>query len=256
MTKKKKLVVANWKMNPASLADAKKIYNSTKKSAALLKNAEVVVCPPAIYISTFAKGKASKNVSLGAQNISADEKGAFTGETSIGMIKDMGVKYSIIGHSERRKMGETNQDVKRKIESAFNQKITPIVCIGEWKRDPEGEYLNFIRSQIKECFDGLRKSDLVGLIIAYEPVWAIGKSYKEAMNPTDIHEKVLYIKKYFGELLGQDIASSVKILYGGSVEAENAYEVIKIGNVDGFLVGHASLVPATFADILKAADIK
>jgi triosephosphate isomerase len=118
-------VVANWKMNPASLADAKKIYNSTKKSAALLKNAEVVVCPPAIYISTFAKGKASKNVSLGAQNISADEKGAFTGETSIGMIKDMGVKYSIIGHSERRKMGETNQDVKRKIESAFNQKNNP-----------------------------------------------------------------------------------------------------------------------------------
>lgn len=256
MAKKKKTIIANWKMNPVSLVEAKKIYNSTKKVAETLKNGEVIVCPPTIYISTFSKTKASKNIFIGAQNANAAEKGAFTGEVSIPMLKDLGVKYLIIGHSERRKMGETNTEVRQKIEAAFNQKITPIVCIGESKRDPDAEYLNFLKVQIKECFSGLRKSDYVGLTIAYEPVWAIGKSYKDAMHPTDIHEMVLYIKKYFGELFGADIAQSIKILYGGSVEAENAAEVLKVGNVDGFLVGHASLVPETFSQILKAVDVR
>lgn len=253
--KKRNLVVANWKMNPQTLFEAKKIVAVVKKALPSLKNTDVVVCPPAVFLSDLGKGKAVKNLYFGAQDISLEQKGAHTGEISGGMMKDVGAMYTIIGHSEKRKQGETNHDVRKKIEAAFDQKLTPIICIGEVERDQEGEYLEFIKKQIKECLFGLRKSDLVGLIVAYEPIWAIGKSYKESMHPTDIHEMVLYIKKYFGEIYGHDYSKNLRVLYGGSVEVENASDVIKIGNVDGFLVGHDSLSPERFTQILKAGDI-
>ena len=184
------------------------------------------------------------------------EKGAFTGEISAPMLKDLGAKFVIVGHSERRAMGETNEMIRKKLEIAFNHGITPILCIGEKIRDKEGAHLEFIKNQIKECLTGLQKRNLVGQIVAYEPIWAIGKSYRESMSPTDIHETALFIEKVSGEMFGKDIAGSFKILYGGSVEAENASGMMEYGNIDGFLVGHASLVPEQFAAILKAADMK
>ena len=128
--------------------------------------------------------------------------------------------------------------------------------VGEKERDRDGNHLEFLKTQIKECLIGLHKKYLVGITVAYEPIWAIGKSYKESMSPTDIHETTLFIKKIIGEYFGRDIANSIHILYGGSVEVENAGAIIKLGNVEGFLVGHASLVAEEFGEILKVADAK
>jgi triosephosphate isomerase len=253
--KKRNLVVANWKMNPETMEEAKKLFNMTRGFAKSLKNLDVGICPPFTFINALSKLNSPKNMTLGAQNLSTEFKGAFTGETSVGMIKDAGAKIVIVGHSERRKMGETNEIVNKKMHIAFNSGLTPVLCIGERERDKEGTHLGFIKSQIKECLAELPKKYLVGIQLAYEPVWAIGKSYKEAMSATDVHETVLFIRKIVGESFGKDIANSIKILYGGSVEAINAEEIIKIGNVDGFLVGHASLKPE-FSEILKAADVK
>jgi len=215
----------------------------------------VVICPPFPFIQLLSKLKYPKNVFLGAQNIAKELKGAFTGEVSAEMIKSVGAKFVIVGHSERRAMGETGEIVAKKLQIAFDAGLTPILCIGEKERDKDGEHLEIIKNQIKESLTGLQKKHLVGIIIAYEPVWAIGKSYREAMTPTDIHETVLFIKKVISELFGRDIAGGCKIIYGGSVEAVSAADIIEHGNVEGFLAGHASLVPE-FSQILKSADMK
>ncbi|MFH0804480.1 MAG: triose-phosphate isomerase [Candidatus Zambryskibacteria bacterium] len=254
--RKRNLVVANWKMSPETLEDARKIFNGVRLTAKDLKNTDVVVCPPSPFLYLLSKLKYPSNIFLGAQDIFDEIGGAFTGETSVGMVKNLGASFSIIGHSERRAMGEINETIRKKLQVAFDANIAPILCIGEKERDREGNHLAFIKNQIKECLFGLQKKYLVGIIIAYEPIWAIGKSYREAMSPTDIHVMVLYIKKVLTEIHGKDIADGSKILYGGSVEAENAHEIADIGNVDGFLVGHASLIPEQFSAILKVADLK
>ena len=249
--KRRNLIIANWKMNPESLEEAKRIFNTTKKVAALNKNTDVVVCPPFVYLESLSKSKPVKNLFLGAQNIASETKGAFTGEISAEIVKNSGASYTTVGHSERRLMGETNQIVKKKLQIAFDTGLTPILCIGEKERDKEGTYLEFIKNQIKECLSGLQKKYLVGLILAYEPVWAIGKSYKEAMSPTDVHEMVLFIRKVVGELFGKDIVLSLRILYGAAVEPENTALLFEHGNIDGLLVGHASIT-TQFGDILKS----
>ncbi len=253
--KKRNIVVANWKMNPESLEKAKEIFNRVRKTAKELRNTDIVVCPPFPFIFPLSKLNYPKNVFLGAQNVSTELKGAFTGEVSVDMVKDLGTKFVIVGHSERRAMGETGEIVAKKLQIAFDAGLTPILCIGEKQRDKDGSHLSLIKNQIKEALTGLHKKHLVGIVIAYEPVWAIGKSYKEAMTPTDIHETVLFIKKIIAETFGRDIAGGCKILYGAAVEAENARAVLEQGNVGGFLVGHASLKPE-FAEILKSADLK
>lgn len=258
--KKRNLVVANWKMSPEKLEDAKKVFNGIRLTAKDLKNTDIVICPPSPFLHPLSKLKYPSNIFWGAQDVFGEIKGAFTGETSVGMVKNLGASFSIIGHSERRNpiagRGETNETVRKKLQVAFDADLAPILCIGEKERDREGSHLAFIKNQIKECLFGLQKKHLVGIIIAYEPIWAIGKSYKEAMSPTDIHVMVLYIKKVLTEIHGKDIADGSKILYGGSVEAENAHEIADIGNTNGFLVGHASLIPEQFSAILKAADLK
>ncbi|MFA6269697.1 MAG: triose-phosphate isomerase [Candidatus Paceibacterota bacterium] len=254
--KKRNLIVANWKMNPSTFLEAKKVFDSVRLGAKGIKNTDIVICPPFPYIYPFVKLNSPKNIFFGAQNISSELKGSFTGEVSSEMIKTLPAKYVILGHSERRTMGETNELVKKKMQIAFDTDLTPVLCIGEKERDKNGNYLEFIKNQIKECLTGLQKKNLVGIIVAYEPIWAIGKSYKESMSPTDIHETVLFIKKVLSELFGSDIAGGSKILYGGSVEAGNVAEIVRLGNVDGLLVGHASLVPSEFSAILKAVDLK
>jgi triosephosphate isomerase len=253
--KKRNLVIANWKMNPESQEEAKKIFNLTRNSAKGLKNTDVIICPPFPFISPLLKLNKPKNIFFGAQNIFTEFKGAFTGEVSAGMVKDFGAKYVIIGHSERRAMGETDAIVRKKMDIAFDSGLIPVLCIGEKVRDKEGNHLAFMKNQIKECLTGLQKKNLVGIMIAYEPIWAIGRSYKEAMTATDVHETALFIRKVIGELFGRDIAGGARILYGGSVEAANAEEIARIGGVEGFLVGHASLNDQ-FPSILKAANLK
>jgi len=254
--KKRNLVVFNWKMSPENLAEAKDIFDGIRLSAKGLKNTDVAVCPPSPFLYPLSKLNRPRNVFMGAQNISSELKGAFTGEVSAEIIKDLGGKFIIIGHSERRAMGETGEIIRKKLQVAFGADLVPVLCIGEKIRDKEGSHLEFIKNQLKESLIGLQKKNLVGIIIAYEPIWAIGRSYREAMSPTDIHETVLFIKKIISELFGGDIAAGSRILYGGSVGPENAFGVASIGNADGFLVGHASLNPSEFSAILKAVDVK
>lgn len=254
--KKCNIVVANWKMSPETIEEAKKVFNGARFSAKGLKNVNVVICPPFPFIFPLSKLNSPKNLFLGAQNVFSEIKGAFTGEVNVEMIKNLGAKFVIVGHSERRKIGETNEIIRKKLQIAFDANLMPVLCVGEKERDKDGSHLSFIRNQIKECLVGLHKKHLVGITIAYEPIWAIGKSYKEAMSPTDVHVMVLYIKKVITEMYGGDIANSARILYGGSVEVENASEILEIGNVNGFLVGHASLIPEQFSAILKSADLK
>jgi len=242
-------------MNPETVEDAKRVFNGTRLAAKGLKNTDIIVCPPFPFLPVISKLSYPKNLFFGVQNIGSELKGAFTGEVSAAMVKSVGAEYSVVGHSERRAIGETNEIVRKKLQIALDADLVPILCIGEKERDKDGNYLAFIKNQIKECLFGLQKKHLVGINIAYEPIWAIGRSYKEAMTPTDIHETVLFIKKVITELFGQDIAVGARILYGGSVEAENAGAIIQYGNINGFLVGHASLVPERFSAILKAADL-
>ncbi len=252
----KKIVIGNWKMNPQTIVEAKKILKDIKKIVFPYKKTTLVIAPPYPFLGFLSKLDHPKNMSFGSQDISMYEKGSHTGEVSGSMINGLGGKYSIIGHSDKRKAGESDQDVAKKIEQAIISKITPVVCIGETERDGDGSYLETIKKQISIGLSSIPKKELTNIIIAYEPVWAIGKSYKESMHPTDVHEMTLFIKKFIGELFGKDISDSITILYGGSVEVENAPELVRLGNIDGFLVGRASLVAEQFAEIVKAVNAK
>ena len=250
MKNRKKLVVGNWKMNVMSVAEAKKLVSGVKRKTAKIKKTEVVFCPPLVYVSDL-KNLSGKNHKLGVQNISSEEKGAFTGEVSAAQVRQYGVTHSIIGHSERRKMGETDEMVNKKVHLAFNAKMTPILCIGESMRDENGDYLNFIKMQLKTGLKGVTNAQISDVVIAYEPIWAIGA--KDAMQSRDIHAMTIYIKKCLQGMF-ESYASSVKILYGGAVNTANTSEIITDGFVDGLLVGRDSLDVESFSQIIKSVD--
>lgn len=255
MRNRKHLVVANWKMNPISLDEAKVIIRATKKSAKELKRTEVVICPPFIYMP-FVKPEARQKIYVGVQNVFWLPSGTFTGEVSSEMIRQSGGKFVIIGHSERRKFGETNEIISKKVNAVLSAGLTAILCVGEADRDSSGDYLEVLRKQIMESLNGVSKRFLTDLIIAYEPVWAISKGYgvSEAMKPSDVHETTLYIRKVLLEIFGKDWVGNIRILYGGSVNAENAGFIVGGGETDGLLVGRESLSPQGFASLLKSVD--
>jgi triosephosphate isomerase (TIM) len=250
MPKTKKMVVANWKMNPATVEEARSIFNRTKKTALSLRFLRVVVCPPAPLVSLFAKS-AGKNLFLGAQDSFSEEKGSYTGQISPLLLENLGVTHVIIGHSERRARGETDEIVSAKAATALAAGLSVILCIGETARDDEGHYLEHIRTQLVQAIMTIPKKSLANLIIAYEPVWAIGAS--AAMEPGDIHGMTIFIRKLLGELIGKKEAQAVPILYGGSVNPENTAAIITDGMVDGLLVGRDSLTPG-FSQILQLVN--
>jgi triosephosphate isomerase len=254
MKKNIPLMVANWKMNPETVAKAKKIFLGTKKVVKTLKNIQVAVCPPFVYLSDLEKMNDSKII-LGAQDVFWERAGSFTGEISPAMLKRGGESFVIVGHSERRELGETDEMISKKIISAGQVGLRPILCVGERERDVHGEYLHFLRSQIINSLGKFPKKFLGKLVLAYEPIWAIGKSEVEAMSPADIHEASLFLKKVLAEIYGQKGAISVPILYGGSVSHNNAKDIILGGQVQGLLVGRESLDPKKFGELLKAVDL-
>lgn len=248
----KKIVIGNWKMNPNTLDEAKRIYRSIKNISTKCTSTEVVVCPPYVYLHSFLKTKKDLPIYIGAQNSFFEEQGAFTGEISPNMLKDLGVKYVIVGHSERRSMGETDESISKKIQILLELDIHPVLCIGEKERDIGGAYLGFIKDQIKNSLDKVSKKNFSNLIVAYEPLWAIGA--KEAMSPRDILEMSLFIKKVISDIYGHDKAISIPILYGGSVNFRNAGDIITQGQVNGLLVGRESVNPPGFGELLKTVD--
>jgi triosephosphate isomerase len=261
MKKTKKLVIGNWKMNPATVAHAKRIIAATRKTSRVLERTAVVMCPPFPFVSFAvarrnAKGTLlnAKDPSAGAQNVYFEEGGAFTGEVSAAMLADMSISHVIVGHSERRAMGETDEVVAKKAVAVASARMTAVVCVGEASRSQDGAYLGFVREQIKASLAGVSKKAVTEgrLIIAYEPIWAIGA--KEAMTPALIHEMEIFIKKVLSDIYGQEEATAVPILYGGSVNFRNAADIVGIGGVDGLLVGRESVNQPGFSELLKAVD--
>jgi triosephosphate isomerase len=256
----KPLIVANWKMNPQTLAEAKQLFNSIKKGLKNIKNAEVVICPPFVFLPFF---KSFQNLKLGAQDCFWQDynppttlppfgrapKGAFTGEISPIMLKDLGCQYVILGHSERRiHFGETDEIVNKKLKAAIKEKLKPILCIGETEKERKnGKTFQVLKRQLKEDLSHLTTQSLNHLIIAYEPVWAIGTG--NACQPKEAKEVVLFLRKFTQPLFHS--TTLPLILYGGSVNSKNAADYIIIG-FDGLLVGGASLNPKEFVKIIKS----
>jgi triosephosphate isomerase len=248
----KPILVANWKNHPESLAKASTILNGLSKKAATYKKIATYIAPPVSYIESVSK-RVKSFATLASQDIFFATEGTYTGAVTPDILKSFGVKLSIVGHSERRALGETNEVVAAKIKTALMSGFIPLICVGEEERDSEGTYFEFIREELRMSLEGIRrKEDAHKLIIAYEPVWAIGKKAKEAMQPADLAQMVIFIKKVLTEIFGRESADRIPVLYGGSVDPSNAKALYDAG-VKGFLVGRASLDPAAFcalADIL------
>ncbi len=253
---RKKIIIANWKMNPVEPEMAKRLYTSTRQTALGLNRVQVIVAPPSIFLGMLAGNRASKSkkFALAAQDAHAELSGAYTGEVSQAMVKNFGVEYLIIGHSERRKAGEENLLINKKIKSALKLNFKIILCVGEWTRDHNGNYLKMIEEQLLTAFKGVAKLEMKNVLIAYEPVWAIGAQAVENDTPEDFLEQALFIRKILNNIFGKEIAMSAPILYGGSVDASNAEGFLTAGEADGLLVGRVSLVAVEFIKILKIAD--
>jgi triosephosphate isomerase len=247
MKLRKYLIVGNWKMNPTNYKLAKDIFAKIKRNIKSSKRVNVVICPPSIFLG-FLKG--DRKILLGVQDIFYEESGAFTGMISGAMAKSVGAEFAIIGHSERRALGESDVTIARKIQSCLKYKLTPIVCLGESKRDISGSHFEYLKRQILNTFAGIKKEELSKIVIAYEPVWAIGRASNEAMKPIDVHEATIFIKKVLSDFYGGISPETLKILYGGSVDKNNAKSIILDGGVDGLLIGRESLEPNNFSKIV------
>ncbi len=243
------LIVANWKAYVEDSKKAKQLF-AVSKRLARTGACDIVLAPPAPLLGAFAMNNKSA-VAFCAQDISATTGGATTGEATAGAYVAAGASYTIVGHSERRALGDTDAIISEKLARAFAQGLTPILCIGERERDGEGRYLTYLREQLTAALTPLTMKERAKTIVAYEPIWAIGKTSEYASTPHDLNEMVLYIRKVLSELLSGKNASHSLVLYGGSVEPDGIRALAAGSSVDGFLVGHASIDPVMFAELVK-----
>ncbi|SFQ01211.1 triose-phosphate isomerase [Caldicoprobacter faecalis] len=246
---RKPIIAGNWKMHKTP-SQTVSLINELKP---LVKDAqvEVVVCPPFVCLPAAKEALAGSNIKLGAQNMHWEEQGAFTGEVAPGMLKELGVEYVIIGHSERRQyFGETDEMVNKKVLSAVAHNLIPIICVGETLEQREqGSTEQVVDRQTRAALKGLSPEVADRVVIAYEPIWAIGTG--KTASSDDANEVIGYIRKVVGEVLGSQAAQQMRILYGGSVKPENAAELMQMPEIDGGLVGGASLKAQDFAKIVK-----
>jgi len=243
------LIVANWKAYVEDARKAKKLFAISKRLART-SDCNIVLAPPAPLLGAFAMNNKSA-VAFCAQDISATTGGATTGEATAAAYAAAGATYTILGHSERRARGDTDHVITEKLARAFAQGLTPILCIGEQERDGEGRYLSSLREQLTAALTPLTMKERAKIIVAYEPLWAIGKTSAFAITPHDLNEMVLYIRKVLSELLSGKNASHSLVLYGGAVEPDGIRALAAGSSVDGFLVGHASVDPTTFSELIK-----
>ena len=249
----KKIIIGNWKMNPLITKEAGKLFESIAKSVSRIKNTEVVVCPPFIYLDKLTKIRTSK-VKLGAQNAFYEESGAFTGEISALMLYDLGARYVILGHSERRALGETNTLINKKIKSSLASGLRPILCVGESVRDESHGYFNLVKVQLEKCLGGICKNSVSKIIVAYEPVWAISSTpFRKDATPDDSREMAIFIRKILFDKFGKE-AHKARVIYGGSANEKDALEFLKNGGVDGLFPGRASLDAKKFVEIVKICE--
>lgn len=254
----KPLIIANWKMNPATRKEARHLFEVVRKGIKGIKEVEVVICPPFVWLTNIEISK-YRNINLGAQDCFWEEKGAYTGEISPLMLKDLGCQYVIIGHSERRQyFGQTDEMINKKIKAALKARLKPILCVGEKIRDTfdsEGRPLNemslVVKEQLEKDLSGVSIGRISDIIVAYEPVWAISTSNGLACSPDEAMKAALLIKKILTKLYTRQVAEQVRILYGGSVNSQNAADYIKGAGMAGLLVGGASLNASEFVKIVE-----
>ncbi len=248
----KKLVIANWKMNPISRKEAEKLFTGVAKGFSSLKKTEVVICPPYLYLEKLKK--ISKKIILGAQDSFWGDIGPFTGEISGEMLKNIEVRYVILGHSDRRALGEDNFSINKKIKGALSIGLIPILCVGDKERNENHEYFNFVKNQIEEGLNGISKELISKVIIAYEPVWALSTTFpRKDETKADFLEMAIFIRKILTDKIGGK-TKIPKIIYGGSVNEKNISEFMSDGGIDGVLVGGASLDAKKFLEIIKITE--
>lgn len=250
------LIAGNWKMNMDQAGTAELVQSIAKRATEMKTEAEgvdLLVCPPSVYLLTAMEVAAGSSVAVGAQNMSCQPKGAFTGEISAGMLTDIGAQYVILGHSERRHIfGETDENVNKKTLAALAAGLTPIVCVGELLEDREaGRTAEVIRTQFEGSLQGLSAEDIARTVIAYEPVWAIGTG--KVASPEQAEEVHADLRNLLTERYNESVAAGIRILYGGSMKPGNAAELISQPNVDGGLIGGASLKADDFLGIAMAS---
>src|SRR3989344_2394816 len=248
----KLILIANWKNYPPSNKEAVKILNSLSKKAQVFKKLATFIAPPLTYLGIVSE-RTRRYANLASQDIFFKTEGTHTGMVMPDILKSFGVRLSIIGHSERRELGESSEVVSQKVLVALRSGMIPLVCVGEKTRDQDGDHLEFLRDEIKASLEGVRrKEDAKKLVIAYEPIWAIGKKAKDAINHAELSQTIIFIRKVLTDIFGRESADKIPILYGGSVEPANADELMHAGGVRGFLIGHASLDAKSFISIAES----
>jgi len=246
------LIAGNWKMNLDREGSAE-LAAGLSTRAGEVPEVDLVICPPSIYLQTAFEMIGSSPVKVGAQDVYHEANGAFTGEISTSMLLDIGCTFVILGHSERRHvMGETDADVNKKLKAALGAGLTPIVCVGELLKEREaGKTAQVIRKQIEGSLADVGADEIAKIVVAYEPVWAIGTG--KVATPEQAEEVHSDLRKLLSERYNSDVAKQVRLLYGGSVKPGNAAELLSQPNVDGVLVGGASLKLDDFMAIAAAA---
>jgi triosephosphate isomerase len=248
---RKPLIAGNWKMHKL-LADAVATAMELRSMVANVTHCDIAIAPVFVHLKTLAERLESSNIKIAAQNCSTEVKhSAHTGEVAADMLKDIGASYVIIGHSERRQFySETNEMINKKVKAALMAELSPIVCVGETLSEREqGKHFEVVREQLELGLEGLTKGDMKRIIIAYEPVWAIGTG--KTATPDQAQQMHEFIRKCLIELHGEDVAEDIKILYGGSVKPDNIKDLMKEPDIDGALVGGASLQATSFAQIIN-----
>ena len=246
---KKVLIIGNLKATPASIKTLETYFSflSKKKYHALPPSHLAVPFP---YIHECA-ALTDKRLTIGAQNITCFEEGAHTGGVTASMIKSVGAEFVIVGHSEVRRGGDNEELVQKKVAAVVEKKMTAVICVGEEERDKDGKYLEYIEKQIKSAIALVHKDDLKRVVIAYEPLWAIGGD--KSATEEECFEVIISIRRTLTSFAGIDIAKKVLVLYGGAVSEENAYSFVTVGGADGLLVGRASWKPETFISLIEKA---
>lgn len=249
---RRKIIAGNWKMN-SSRADGVALASAIAAKIGAAANVDIVVCPPSVYLEAVGQAIKGSAVALGAQNCYYEAKGAFTGELSPAMLRDIGCTFVILGHSERRQLlKESNHDVNRKVVAALAAGLTPIVCVGETlDQRKSGQTAAVVREQIEGSLAGLAAEQMLQIVIAYEPIWAIGTGV--VATPEQAQEVHADLRKLLETRYNSGVASAVRVQYGGSVNAENAASLLSQRDIDGALVGGACLKADSFLAIISAA---
>ena len=249
---RKTVIAGNWKMNKTP-SETKEFMTQLKAIMPRGRWCDVALCVPAVDIPAAVRAVRETRIGIGAENCNANASGAYTGEIATNMLVDAGCKYVIIGHSERRAMGETDADVNAKVLAALEAGLTPIMCCGETLEQREsGITTEWITMQIKLGLAGVPEDKIRKVIIAYEPIWAIGTG--KTATPEQAEEVCEHIRAVIRKLYGAKVARAISILYGGSMNEKNAYDLLAQPDIDGGLIGGASLVPEKFVKIIEAAN--